>query len=462
MSPRSTSTPAERYDRCLQYARDKNLPHEAPRPCPTELWPQENITLIEQYETWLIVGGYSKRMMSLYYLPMAGHVLGLNLKPYKELDLHHDLEIAMDYVQAKKLSAGWSRCCRLGLDKFKVFLAQQLGQEVFDSESAREVRNVDDFPAWLMEALRQYLRLQQHNWPLARRKQNTYRFWSGHRRIWRFICKVCDVKELADLESQFLIDYANHQQKAGFQTSTINTDLAALRGFLRFVSCQEPAPNKKIWKIPHIKAPKRLPRHLTDQEVSLLQTDLEHQVENAVEPGQRINALLDQAVFYLCWQAGLRTGEVNELRMGDLNLATKSLTIRMSKGRKDRLVFLTVPVVEALEDYLSCRGEVSFDYLLLYRNQPLKKDLVRNRIQAAGKRVGLEIFPHRLRHTFATQLLNAGCPVISIQKLLGHKRLSSTMIYARVYDQLAAESYYSAIGQIEDGEETPQLMDIEY
>ena len=71
------------------------------------------------------------------------------------------------------------------------------------------------------------------------------------------------------------------------------------------------------------------------------------------------------------------------------------------------------------------------DHVFLYRNQPLSKDLIHGRLKAAGERVGVRLPAHRLRHTCATQLLNAGCPVTSIQKLLGHKKLNTTMIYPR-------------------------------
>jgi Phage integrase family len=63
--------------------------------------------------------------------------------------------------------------------------------------------------------------------------------------------------------------------------------------------------------------------------------------------------------------------------------------------------------------------------------------------------VGVKVYPHRLRHTAATQLLNAGCRVTSIQKFLGHKELSTTMVYARVHDQTVADDYYAAMSQIE-------------
>lgn len=87
--------------------------------------------------------------------------------------------------------------------------------------------------------------------------------------------------------------------------------------------------------------------------------------------------------------------------------------------------------------------------MFLYRNQPLSKDLVRERIKAAGKAVGVPVYPHRLRHTAATQLLNAGCRNTSIQKFLGHKELSTTMVYARVHDETVEEDYYRAMHSVE-------------
>jgi site-specific recombinase XerD len=70
-------------------------------------------------------------------------------------------------------------------------------------------------------------------------------------------------------------------------------------------------------------------------------------------------------------------------------------------------------------------------------------------MQIAGEAVGVKVYPHRLRHTCATQLLNAGCRVTSIQKFLGHKKLNTTMIYAKAHDQTVADDYYAAMGRIE-------------
>ncbi|MBN1814009.1 MAG: site-specific integrase [Anaerolineae bacterium] len=184
----------------------------------------------------------------------------------------------------------------------------------------------------------------------------------------------------------------------------------------------------------------------------MLRDEVEAQVRRADTPAQARDALLDRAAFYLLWQRGLRLGELEELDPSlslGAGLAGRRLTVRKGKGMSDRTVYLTDTTVEAVRAYLRQRGLGPTDHLFLYRNEPLCKDLVRGRMQAAGERAGVKVYPHRLRHTCATQLLNAGCRVTSIQKFLGHKRLNSTMIYARVHDQTVADDYYAAMERVE-------------
>jgi integrase len=198
-----------------------------------------------------------------------------------------------------------------------------------------------------------------------------------------------------------------------------------------------------------LKQPDPLPRFLTDEQIRLLRDDFEGRVVKAGDFRQRRDALLDRAAFYLLWQSGMRLGEVEELRLEDMDLQGRRITIRQSKGLKDRVVFMTDRSVQAVRDYLSVRGPGPTNHVFLYRNQPLCKDLVSMRIRSAGIRVGVKVHPHRLRHTAATQLLNAGCRVTSIQKFLGHKELSTTMIYARVHDKTVSDDYYTAMDQVE-------------
>jgi site-specific recombinase XerD len=442
-------TMAGRYDQALQYARDRDLPPEAPRPRPTDDWPVENVTLLEQYAEWLAGGGHSEAVIRTIYIPMAGHVLGLSLKPHPLLDLEADLPPALAYVQAKGAGPDWTDVCRNALLKFRRFLLHTRGQLEFKAKPYAPAPHTEGLPKWLVEELVRYQHVCQRNWRPARLDENVRRFWSGHLRVWRFLCEQRGVQQLADVRRKHLYDYADHRLGLGSAVTTVNADLRGFQCFMAFLQEQEFRVPQALLRIPGLKQPERLPKYLTDEQVRALRDDFERRVVEARFPHQHREALLDRAVFYLLWQGALRKGEVEELRLEDLDLPGRKVSVRNGKGLKDRTVFLTDTAVLALRAYLAVRGQGPTDHVFLYRNQPLGHCLIHGRLQASGERAGVKVYAHRLRHTAATQLLNAGCPVTSIQKLLGHKKLNSTMLYARAHDKTVEADYFAAMGRIE-------------
>ena len=443
------STPAEMYDRALHYAHDSRLPRDYPRPHPTAEWPAENIRVLEEYCEWLRAGGASPAVIRTIYLPMAGHVLGLALKPHPQLDLDIDLQSGLDFLKAKQMSAEWTDICRCSMLKFRRFLCHQRGQIESKVTPYEPKRDAEGLPDWLVNELERFQHVQQRNWREARLDHQIRRFWISHLRVWRFLCEQRGVKELADVKRKHLLDFTDQRLTAKYAASTINTDLRTFQGFLKFLQQEGYAVPQSLFRIPNLKQPDPLPKFLTDEQVRKLRDEIERHVAQVENFRQRRDALLDRAAFYLLWQSGLRTGEVEELRLEDLDLQGKRLMVRKSKALKDRTVFMTDTTVQAMREYLAVRGPGPTEHVFLYRNQPLCKDLVPARIKAAGGRAGVKVHPHRLRHTAATQLLNAGCRVTSIQKFLGHKELSTTMIYACVHDQTVADDYYTAMQQIE-------------
>ena len=450
MSPlHKAATVAERYDQACHWAHDKHLPPDAPQPQPTSTWPVENVRLLERYHDWLLSSGTSPSTIDFIYVPMAGYVLGLNLKPHAQLDLEVDLERAFDYVKAKQVSAQWLKTSRNALIKFRLFLRQERGAP----DIARVIPSFERYqrglPDWLCRELQLYQQVRQSHWRPARVKEQARRFWSSHGHLWRWLYEHHPFTEIKDLKRQHLLDYVDHQLRAGYAVSTINFDLRSFHEFLLFLQDNDHAIPQSLLRVPHLKQPDRLPKFLTDEQVRKLRDDFEQRVAQAKSPTQKRDALLDRAAFYLLWQGGLRLGEVEELLLEDLDVENRKLTVRQSKGMKDRTVFLTETAVQALRKYLAVRGMGPSSHVFLYRNQPVHKDLIGSRIKAAGKRAGVKVHPHRLRHTCATQLLNAGCRVTSIQKFLGHQRLNSTMIYARAHDKTVADDYYRAMNQVE-------------
>jgi site-specific recombinase XerD len=444
---------AARYDHALRYARHSHLPLGTPVPQPTTAWPPENIALLQQYQAWLLSSGASPEVVKVIYLPMAGHVLGLALKPHAQLDLETDLRPALAYVEAKGLSHHWTKVCRNALTKFRLFLRQQRGH----ADLSLSTRSLDstlycaNLPDWLVKALTQYQHLMQRHWRPGHLDKRLLSFWNSHTKLWRWLFAHYPIAEISDIKRQYILDYFDHCLAKQYAISTINNHLRCFQATLRYLQEQDYLVPQVLLRLPGLKEPDRLPRFLTDEQVRRVRDDLEERVAQAHSLVQQRDALLDRAAFYLLWQGGLRLGELEDLCLEDLDLAGRKLSVRQGKGLKDRTVYLTGRAAVVLQAYLDRRGMGGSDHVFLYHHRSLRKDLIRDRLHAAGKRVGVSVTPHRLRHTCATQLLNAGCRVTSIQKLLGHRRLNSTMIYARIHDRTVAGDYYAAMGQIEKG-----------
>jgi len=100
--------------------------------------------------------------------------------------------------------------------------------------------------------------------------------------------------------------------------------------------------------------------------------------------------------------------------------------------------------------YLALREPAPLPYLLVYEGRPLGADLIRNHLRRYAEQAGLQgVTPHRLRHTCATRLLNAGMPVTSVQALLGHDSVRTTMGYAQLYDDTVHKDYQLAIARLQ-------------
>jgi site-specific recombinase XerD len=448
--PTITNPAAQRYDASRRRARDNRLPPGYPLPQPTAAWPAENIALLERFRLWLLSSSTNPELVDVVYIPTAGNALGYNLKPHPQIDIDADLERALDYVKAKNSSADWIKMSRNALNKFRCFLRQERGCADVTIESPNLEQYYTGLPDWLIEQIKRYQHLRQVNWRPTRLKPQIVRFWSTHTRLWRWLFEHYSITDLADIKRQHILDYVDHRLASGSATTTANQDLRAFHAFLLHLQDQGYRVPQALLRIPGLKEPDRLPRFLTDEQVAKVRDEFEQCVAQARTPVEHRNALLDRAAFYLLWQGGLRLSEAEELCLEDLDLPKRRLTVRQGKGRKDRTVYLTDTAVRALQGYLAVRGMGPSSHVFLYHNKPVCKDLIRSRIKAAGERVGVKVSPHCLRHTYATQLLNAGCRVTTIQKLMGHRRLRSTMTYARVHDRTVAEDYYAAMTKIED------------
>jgi hypothetical protein len=153
------------------------------------------------------------------------------------------------------------------------------------------------------------------------------------------------------------------------------------------------------------------------------------------------------------WRGGLRVGEVVELKVTDLlSPARGNQPARLrvlGKGRKERIVLLTAEAEAVVQAWLAVRPASDQPYVFLNeRGQPLKANGVLWLLHRYGHQVGLELTPHQLRHTFARQTVEAGLPLASLGKLLGHAQLETTQRYTAGADPALNQVYQATMTQL--------------
>jgi hypothetical protein len=200
---------AARYDGTLRRGHHGKFLPGVTKPQFTDTWPKENIALLARYCIWLQEEDSTLNCIEQVYLPMAGHILGLNLKPHTQLNLDTDLEKAMDYIKAKQLSRAWTDNCRRAMNRFCRFLKYERGllDVTFNDVSVCVKRYQVGLPDWLIEQLTHFQHLRQANWRPSRLRQAIQRFWNNHTQVWRWLFAQDDIQELRDIKRKHLFAY---------------------------------------------------------------------------------------------------------------------------------------------------------------------------------------------------------------------------------------------------------------
>jgi site-specific recombinase XerD len=184
-----------------------------------------------------------------------------------------------------------------------------------------------------------------------------------------------------------------------------------------------------------LRLPKPLPRHLKDEQVR--------------EFFGVITDLRDRAMFMLMLRCGLRVQEVAELTVDAVEYGRKQIFVFHGKGAKDRVVYMSEDAHSALLAYLEKRSSKAKALFLVQkgpmRGKPLSVRGIQKRIEYYARKSSLEVSCHRLRHTMATQLLNADAGLATIQDLLGHGQITTTQRYCRVANLKVQRDYYKAM-----------------
>ncbi len=228
--------------------------------------------------------------------------------------------------------------------------------------------------------------------------------------------------------------YVDHLLKKRLKPKTITCHLQAIRLFFDFVIDDGVEMTNPVTKV-SIRLPKPLPRHLKDDQVGRL---------FAVITDPR-----DKAMFMLMLRCGLRVEEVARLTIEAINFPRRRIVVIDGKGGKDRVVYLSEDTSSTLSAYLKIRSSKA-RYVFLVQKGPLKGTPVsvrgiQKRIEYYARKSKVNVSCHQLRHTMATQLLNADADLSTIQDLLGHGQITTTQRYCRVANLKAQRDYYKAI-----------------
>jgi site-specific recombinase XerD len=154
-------------------------------------------------------------------------------------------------------------------------------------------------------------------------------------------------------------------------------------------------------------------------------------------------------MFMLMLRCGLRVEEVAHLTVDAVEYGRRQIFVSNGKGAKDRVVYMSEDARSALLAYLVKRSSKGKGLFLVQKGPMKGKSLsvrgIQKRIEYYGRKSGLEVSCHRLRHTMATQLLNADADLATIQDLLGHGQITTTQRYCRVANLKVQRDYYKAM-----------------
>ncbi len=266
------------------------------------------------------------------------------------------------------------------------------------------------------------------------------------RRAWVIVrwLKRCEPAVQADLrrldraQVELMIEVA---QDRGQKPTTINTQLADLDQFLTYLEREGELSASPILARHRLVEPEALPRAMGTDELRRLLSVIED--------------VQDRAIYLTLLRSGIRGGELVGLRVGDVDLEKQSLHIGHGSAKlaKARVVYFSEDAAAALRAWLKERGEVPTDRLFFcWPRLTLTRGTITWRFQRYRRLAGI-VAPytaHSLRHTFATQLLNAGVSLVSVQELLGHERITTTQLYARLSGVVKQAEYVAAMAGIEE------------
>lgn len=267
---------------------------------------------------------------------------------------------------------------------------------------------------------------------------------SSHTAISHFLSFIKDTgtDHLYKVTRRDLEAFVEHEQDRGLKPAAIKTHLGALYAFLSFLVERKIINPDVLSRKMNIKLPESLPRAIDPDDINSLLSV--------------IDKPRDRAMILLLLRTGMRIGELLNTKVGDVNIKERKVLIYLGeKNSRGRVVYFSDDAAGAVLTWLKMRDSNKEVLFYGWGSNSLSYTAARSMFCKYLLKAGLlhkDYTLHCLRHTFASELLNAGMRLECLQQLLGHTSLEVTRIYARLTDTTREKEYFKAMSIIEKGE----------
>jgi len=247
--------------------------------------------------------------------------------------------------------------------------------------------------------------------------------------------------DIRQITKQIIGGYIERDQDKGLKTGAIRTKLRALYTFIRFLVDREILPYEILHKKIHIQPEELLPKAIPGQDIKSLLAVVDN--------------IRDRALILLLLRTGMRIGELLNVTVPDIHISERKILLYLGeKNYQGRIVYYSEDAEKALKNWLEMR-DPDRRYLFYSKNRSnisyvAAWTVMKKAIEAAGLS-GRGYSLHSLRHTFATDMLNAGLRLEVLQQLLGHRSIEITRRYAQMSDITREVEYFKAMATIENG-----------
>lgn len=237
-------------------------------------------------------------------------------------------------------------------------------------------------------------------------------------------------KDLREVKDYDILSYLKYRENLGASKCTIDGKRLIISSFYTFMHDTGKIVSNPTKTIDRIKFTAKVREPLDDMELEMVRSACK-------TPRER-------ALFEVLYASGGRVSEISKMNYSDINQMNWSMII-LGKGNKERIIFLNAKAMLAIKKYMATRTD-SNPALFVGTRKPfnrLGKEAIERELRKIGEHseIGRRVFPHLLRHTYATNLLSHGAPIEEVSELLGHQKLSTTQIYTKINTRELEHTY---------------------